>query len=123
MADAPSTASVPQTVSLKAVLTPAAKKRITEFLNSFESFEPMLGLLYGDLDGVVAGEPSWSMTAYDPRTVEDTVEMYASFGAVVRYELDGFQVLIPQMAHVADLEGTKLDFVDNRIRPVKGAGG
>ena len=37
VADAQSTASVPQTVSLKAVLTPAAKKRITEFLDSFES--------------------------------------------------------------------------------------
>jgi hypothetical protein len=118
------TSSVPKQKcgSLKAKFSPAAKQRITEYLQSFESFEPTLGLLYGDMEGGVAGSPSWSMTAFDPRTVNDTIEMYASFDAVVSYELDGFKVIIPQMARVKELDKGILDFVANRICPASASG-
>jgi hypothetical protein len=121
MVDEASADTNAQTGSLKGRFAPAAKQRITDFLESFETFEPTLGLLYGDLEGDVAGGPSWSMTAFDPRTVEDTLAMYASFGAVVRYELDGFDVLIPQVSHAKELDSGVLDFIDNRIRPAGAA--
>jgi hypothetical protein len=109
-------ASTPQVARLKGRFTPEAKQRINQFLQSFESFPPTLGLLYGDVYGAVAGRPSWSMTAYGPRSVADMVEMYATFGSVVLYELDGFQVIVPQLAHIAELDGGVLEFVGDRIR-------
>ena len=101
----------PQVAPLNARLTPAAKQRIEQFLADFHSFEPNLALLYGDIDGKVGGRPSWSITAYGERTADDMIEMYASFGAVVCYELDGLKVLIPQMSHIGELDGCTLDFV------------
>lgn len=100
---------------LEATLAPGARQRISEFLASFRSFEPALGLLYGDIEGVVAGKPSWSLVAFPPVVAEDMVRMYASFGAVVSHELDGFDVIVPQIAHAAELEAGVLDFVDNRL--------
>lgn len=121
MVDEKSVETKAQTGSLKGTFAPAAKQRVADFLESFETFEPTLGLLYGDIAGDVAGGPSWSMTALDPRTVADTIELYASFEAVVCYELDGFQVLIPQLSHTEELNAGALDFIDNRIRPVAAA--
>ena len=104
-----------QVAHLNGCFTPAAKDRITEYLSAFQSFEPTLGLLYGDLLGVVAGHPSWSIAAFDPQTVDGMVEMYGSFGAVVCYELDGFKVLVPQMAHIGKLDDCELAFKGNRL--------
>ena len=107
--------ALPQAAPLKGRFAPAAKQRITKFLASFHSFQPTLGLLYGDMAGVVAGKPSWSVTALAPQTVAELTEMYASFGAVVAYDLDGFRVLVPQMGHIAELDGGTLDFKGNRL--------
>ena len=100
---------------LGARLSPAARQQIVEFLQSFESFEPTLALLYGGLqpDGSVAG--SWSLTAYGPETVNDLIKMYAGFGAVVCYDIEGINVLVPQMAHIGELESGQLEFVAGRL--------
>ena len=100
---------------LKGTFAPSTKQRISKFLQSFSSFEPTLALLYGDLEGKVAGKASWSITALGPRTVEDMIELYGSFGAVVCYELDGFRVLVPQTAHIAELDGGVLEFKATRL--------
>lgn len=105
----------PQVAPLKGKFTPAAKQRIEEFLASFHSFEPTLAFLYGDMDGKVAGRPSWSIAAFGERTADDMIEKYASFGAVVCYELDGLRVLVPQMSRLSELDGGTLDFVGNRL--------
>lgn len=104
----------PQIAQLRGRFTPAAKQRVQEYLDSFRSFEPTLGLLYGN----VGVEPSWSLTAFAPATVDDMMEMYGSFGAVVCYELDGFRVLVPQMSHIGQLDDGELDFTDNRLRRI-----
>ena len=109
-------------VKLKGRFTPEAKQRVSEFLESIETYEATLGLLYGDMDGKVAGAPSWSITAFDPLTVEDTVAMYAGFGAAVCYELDGFCVMVPQKSHIAELDEGVLEFVHNRLRPASSTG-
>lgn len=108
---------IPALARLEGRFAPAARERIESFLASFRSFEPTLGLLYGDLDGRVAGGPSWSITAFGPQTVHDIVRMYASFGAVVSYEFDGIRIVVPQMAHLAKLEGAELDFRGSRLVP------
>ncbi|MCP4000785.1 MAG: hypothetical protein GY727_07735 [Gammaproteobacteria bacterium] len=100
---------------LKSTFSPATKQRISQFLESFKSFKPTLGLLYGDLAGQVTGRASWSITALGSRTVDDMVELYGSFGAVVCYELDGFSVVVPQIAHLAELDGGVLEFRENRL--------
>jgi hypothetical protein len=123
MADAAYETPKSELVKLKGRFTPEAKQRISEFLESIETYEATLGLLYGDLDGKVAGEASWSITAFDPLTVEDTVAMYAGVGAVVCYELDGFRVMVPQMSHIAELDAGVLDFIHNRLRPASSSGG
>jgi len=104
-----------EAAKLKSTFSRSTKQRISKFLESFTSFEPTLGLLYGDLEGKVAGKPSWSITALGPRTVDDMVELYGSFGAVVCYEMDGFRVMVPQTAHLAELDGGVLEFRDNRL--------
>ena len=111
--------AVARVATLKGHLTPAARERIAGFLGSFRSFEPTLGLLYGDLEGRVAGRPSWSIMALAPRVVDELVEMYGSFGAVVTYELDGFRVIVPQLGHIAELDGVTLDFTGNRLCAVE----
>jgi hypothetical protein len=108
---------------LKGTFAPEAKQRITEFLQSFHSFEPTLGLLYGDLEGLVTGSPSWSITALDSVTVEEMVGLYESFGATVCYELDGFQVVIPQVSRIAELDGGVLGFTQNRLSSVQPSDG
>ena len=110
----------PSIARLQGKLTDDARRRITEYLNSFVSFEPALGLLYGDLDGAVAGRPSWSLIAYPPQLAEDLISMYAAFGAVVSHELDGFRVIVPQIGHVKELDAGTLDFVGNRLCAVDG---
>ena len=102
-------------VSLGARLSPGARQQIVEFLASFETFEPTLGLLYGGLqaDGSVVG--SWSLTAYGPATVNDLIQMYAGFSAVVCYELEGIKVVVPQLAHIGELQSGQLEFVAGRL--------
>jgi hypothetical protein len=107
-----------EAAKLKGTFAPSTKQRISKFLQSFSSFEPTLALLYGDLEGKVAGKASWSITAIGPRTVDDMIELYGSFGAVVCYELDGFKVLVPQTAHIAELDGGMLEFKATRLIPV-----
>jgi len=58
------------------------------------------------------------VAALDSNTVAELVKMYAGFGSVVCYELDGIRVVIPQLAHIAELESGVLEFVGDRIRPV-----
>jgi hypothetical protein len=107
-----------EAAKLKGTFAPSTKQRITKFLESFSSFEPTLGLLYGDLEGKVAGKASWSITALGPRTVDDMIELYGSFGALVCYELDGFRVVVPQTAHIAELDGGVFEFKSTRLLPV-----
>ena len=104
--------------SLGAIFSPSARQRVTEFLQSFVSFEPTLGLLYGAIPSEGAGKGSWSMTALGPQTVEELATMYAKFGSVVCYEIDGIRVVIPQLAHIEELESGVLEFAGDRIRPV-----
>jgi len=104
-----------QPTYLKGKFTSPAKQRVQEFLAGIRSFEPTLGLLYGDIEGAVAGRPSWSLTAFDPQTVDEMITMYASFGVSVSYELDGFTVVIPQLAHIAELDTGTFDFKGNRL--------
>jgi hypothetical protein len=91
------------------------RERISEFLRSFVSFEATLGLLYGTTSLDESGQGSWSMTAYGPQTVDDLVKMYAGFGAIVCYDLDGIRVVVPQLAHIAELESGELEFSGDRI--------
>ena len=107
--------AVPAIATLKGRFAPAARERIQSYLASFRSFEPTLGLLYGDLAGAVAGGPSWSIAAFGPQTVADMVRMYAGFGAVVCYEFDGIRILVPQMGHLSKIEGAELDFRGSRL--------
>ena len=106
---------VPQAASLQGKFAPSAKERIAAFLANVHVFEPTLGLLYGDTEGVVAGCPSWSLIAYPPEIVSEMMDMYASFGAVVAYEMDDFRVVVPQMSHIALLDSGTFDFVGDRL--------
>ena len=104
--------------TLGATFSPSARERITRYLQSFESFEPTLGLLYGAISRDGSGKGSWSIAALDSNTVADLVSMYEGFGSVVCYELDGIRVVIPQLAHIDELESGVLDFVGDRIAPL-----
>ncbi len=103
---------------LGATFLPEARERITDFLHSFVSFEPTLGLLYGAISQDESGKGSWSITAFDPQTVDEMVEMHTGFGSIVRFDLDGIHVVIPQLAHIGELESGVLEFVGDRISPV-----
>ena len=107
-----------EVAALGATFSPGARNRIIDFLNSFVSFEPTLGLLYGTAAQDGSGKGSWSITAFGPQTVAEMVEMYTGFGSVVCFDLDGIQVVIPQLAHLGELESGVLEFVEDRISPV-----
>ena len=107
-----------EVLQLDARFAAAARDRIVEFLQSSHSFEPTLGLLYGDVPADGSGKGTWSITAYCRSTVDEMIEMYGSFGAVVCYEIDGIRTVIPQMGHIDELESVTLDFVGNRLQPV-----
>lgn len=92
--------------------TPEARKRIEDYLHSFVSFEPTLGLLYS----AASGSGSWSLTAYSQSMVEELARMYGKFGAVVCYDLDNIRVVVPQLAHIDELDGGTLDFIGDRLR-------
>ena len=100
---------------LDVVFAPQARERVNKFLQSFESFEPTLGLLYGDIQPNGSGQGSWSLVAYDPQTVNDMISMYAGFGSIVCFDLDGIDVVIPQIARVGELESGMLDFDGDRL--------
>lgn len=104
----------PRVVDLGARFAPAARERVTEYLHSFVSFEPVLGLLYSD----VGCQPSWSLAALGKGTVDELVAMYSSFGAVVCYEIDGISVVVPQLAHIEMLDSGTLDFVGDRLQRI-----
>ena len=105
---------------LGASFTPEARQRISDYLHSFVSFEPTLCLLYSH-KSVNGSNGSWSVAAYGSQTVNEMVEMYAGFGSIVLYDLDGLDVLVPQLAHIADLESGTLGFVGDRICVVETA--
>ena len=42
--------------------------------------------------------------------------MYGSFGAVVCYDIDGVSVIVPQIAHIEQLDSGILDFVGDRLQ-------
>jgi len=107
-----------QYVQLETRFTEQARDRIKEFLASFESFEPTLGLLYGDVAPSGSAKGSWSMAAFGRQTVDDIVEMYAAFGSVVCYDLAGIQAVIPQIAHIDELESAELEYIGGRLRPL-----
>ena len=100
---------------LDVTFSPAARERVNQFLQSFESFQPTLGLLYGDLSPGGSGKGSWSLVAYGPETVNEMIEMYAGFGTIVCFDLDGIDVVIPQIARVAELESGVLEFAGDRL--------
>ncbi len=109
----------PRVVDLGAKFTPAARERIEKYLLSFVSFEPILGLLYSNLDE----QPSWSLVALGQATVDELVKMYGSFGAVVCYDIDGVAIVVPQLAHIELLDSGTLDFSGDRLlrRPPEGS--
>ena len=86
--------AVPKTevARLKGSFSAAAKQRIETYLASFESFEPTLGLLYGDVAGQIAGRASWSITAFGPRTafvrlkIIPTADAQAAFATTMSTE-------------------------------------
>jgi len=100
---------------LGVVFSPQTRERVNKFLQSFESFEPTLGLLYGDIKPDGSGQGSWSLVAYGPQTVNEMTEMYAGFGSIVCFDLDGLDVVIPQIARIGELESGVLEFVDDRL--------
>lgn len=91
----------------------AARERIDAYLASFVSFEPTLALLYGDSGGTESG--SWSMQAVSSDIVDELAHSYSGFGAVVCYELDGVRVLVPQLAHIEELDKCVLEFSGDRL--------
>ena len=98
-------------VDLGGRFAPAARERINQYLQSFVSFEPTLGLLYSD----VSGEGSWSIAAFGRETVDELVKMYGSFGAAVCYNIDGFRAIVPQVAHIDELDSGVFGFDGNRL--------
>ncbi len=103
-------------VQLDTRFTPEARERVLQFLRSFVSFEPVLGLLYGNASS--DGPGTWSLTALGRQTVDDMIEMYSGFGAVICYDIDGIQTVIPQIGHINELEAVVLEFCGDRLRPV-----
>jgi hypothetical protein len=101
----------PRVVDLGARFSPAARQRIADYIDSFVSFEPVLGLLYSD----VSGQGSWSLAALGQETVDEMVKLYSGFGAVVCYEIDGVRVVVPQLAHIEQLDTGLLEFVGDRL--------
>ena len=110
--------SQPAAVKLDARFSAAAKQRIEAYLQSFVCFQPTLGLLYGEVPPG-GGKGSWSIAAFDPLIVADSVAMYANFGAAVCYEIDGIKTFIPQLAHIVELDGALLDFRGDRLYPAE----
>jgi hypothetical protein len=114
-----STVVEPECGQLRARFSPAARQRVEAFLSSFSSFDPTLALLYGTEGGAQPG--SWSMQAIGESMVNDLARRYAGFGAVVCYDLDGIRVVVPQLAHIRQLDHGKLDLQGARLTSV-GAG-
>ena len=103
----------PETGQLDGHFSPAARERIDTFLASFVSFKPTLALLYGDAGGSESG--SWSMQVVSPDIVDELAHIYSGFGAVVCYKLDGMRVLVPQLAHIEELDTGMLEFSGDRL--------
>ena len=105
-----------RTVRLDTRFTPEARERIVKFMQSFVSFKPVLGLLYGDVPADGAAKGTWSIEALGQQTVDDLIEMYAGFGAVICYDIDDIQVVVPQIGHINELESGVLEFSGDRLR-------
>jgi hypothetical protein len=105
-----------RTVRLDTKFTPEARERIVKFMQSFVSFKPVLGLLYGDVPADGAAKGSWSIAALGQQTVDDLIDMYAGFGAVICYDIDDIQVVVPQIGHINELEAGVLEFSGDRLR-------
>jgi hypothetical protein len=103
----------PGTGQLGGHFSPAARDRIDVFLKSFISFEPTLALLYSNTGG--RGPGSWSMQAVSSDIVDELAHLYSGFGTVVCYELDGIRVLVPQLAHIEELDKGMLEFSGDRL--------
>jgi len=100
-----------RTVELGGRFTPAAREHILQYLQSFASFEPSLGLLYSN----VSGSGSWSVAAFGQQTVDELIKMYSRFGSAVCYDIDGLSAVVPQVAHIDELDSGILDFHGNRL--------
>ena len=78
-----------RTVRLETRFTPEARERIVKFMQSFVSFKPVLGLLYGDVPADGAAKGTWSIAALGQQTVDDLIDMYAGeadqIGALAAY--------------------------------------
>ena len=105
-----------RTVRLDTKFTPEARERIVKFMQSFVSFKPVLGLLYGDVPADGAAKGTWSIAALGQQTVDDLIDMYAGFGAVICYDIDDIQVVVPQIGHINELEAGVLEFSGDRLR-------
>ena len=105
-----------RTVRLDTRFTPEARERIVKFMQSFVSFKPVLGLLYGDVPADGSAKGTWSIAALGQQTVDDLIEMYAGFGAVICYDIDDIQVVVPQIGHINELESGVLEFSGDRLR-------
>jgi hypothetical protein len=98
-------------VDLAGHFSPAAHEHIKKYAQSFVSFEPVLGLLYSNVEG----RGSWSLAAFGQATVDEMVRMYSKFGAVVCYQIDGIRFIVPQLAHIEELDSGMFDFVGERL--------
>ena len=103
----------PEVGQLAGRFSPQARRRVQDYLASFRSFDPVLVLLYGNSNGTEPG--TWSMQAISTDMLCEMSRMYASFGGIVCYELDGVRVVVPQLAHIAELNRGVLSFSGNRL--------
>ncbi len=93
----------PDLRKLGARLAPAARRHVDQALAAIKGYKPTLGLLYGTDPALEDGQGSWSVAAYAPETVADLVSFYGKFGATVRFELDGLEVVIAQIGQAQQL--------------------
>jgi hypothetical protein len=111
----PSDAQIPEPEvgRLEGCFSSAARQRILDYLQSFHSFEPRLVLLYGDAGGTEPG--SWSLQAISSPMLLDLAHMYSGFGGVICFDLDGIQVVVPQLSRIDQLDKGILEFRGDRL--------
>ena len=100
---------------LGAKLTAHAREQIADYLEGIQSYHPNLGLLYGIDPSINDGKGSWSMVAYDDNYAAELQDHYGRYGASISFELDGFNVLIPQIGRIHKLDSGVIEMVNNRL--------
>jgi len=105
-----------ETRQLGARFSRETRQQIGAYLDGINSYTPTLGLLYGfGAEEDANGEGSWSLIAYGDENVTELVDLYSNFGMSVCFELDGLNVIVPQIGKLAQLDSGVLEFRDNRL--------